>query len=89
MPSKREILGEDTWALLIMDACGKVHLDAGFKACMHASLVLCWYGEPNLTDSYQPVDASYGKLCRELALCPVFGLEHWLWLKKRNRRMWA
>ena len=59
-----------------------------FKACMHASRVLCWYGEPNLTDSYQPVDASYGKLCRELALGPQFGLEHWLWLKKRNRRMW-
>ena len=88
MPAKQKVVGEESWALLILDACGNVHTDGAFKALMHGNRVLCWYGEADMTNSYQPMDATYGKLCRELALGPNMGLEHWLWASKRHREMW-
>ena len=88
LPAKIAALGAETWALLLLDGCGQTHQVDEFKALCHANRVLCWYGEPNMTDTWQPIDASIGLTTRDLALGPGFGLEAWLYKSKKNGRAW-
>ena len=88
LPKKTEVVGADRWALLLLDACGKTHMVEPFEKLCAANRVLCWYGEPNMTDPWQPIDASIGKTCRDLALGSAFGVEAYLLKSKKNRQAW-
>ena len=68
LPMKLEKFGPDVWTLLFLDACGKTHMVAPFKNLCAENKVLCWYGEPNMTDSWQPIDCSVGKTTRVMSL---------------------
>ena len=48
-----------------------------------------WYGEPNMTDSWQPINCSIGKTTRDLVLGHEFGLQGWLERSAANRRQWT
>ena len=61
LPMKPEKLAADTWAILFLDACGKTHMVQSFKDLCAENKVLCWYGESNMTHSWQPIDCSIGK----------------------------
>ena len=88
-PMKNEKVGEANWALLLLDSCGTTHRVPEFKDLCAANKVLAWYGEPNLTDSWQPIDASIGKTTRNLLLGNKFGLGAWLEHSRENRRKWT
>ena len=87
VPLKNSVVGE-AWCLLFLDAFGKTHSVAAFKEKCFENRVLCWYGEPNTTHLWQPIDAGMGKTCKDIALGDEIGLGHWL-EKKAHRKLWT
>ena len=47
---KLEKLGADTGAILFLDGRGKTTMVQSYKNLCAENEVLCWYGEPNMTD---------------------------------------
>ena len=49
---------------------------------------MVWFGEPNSTGNWQPVDFSLGKALRDGALGDEYGLGAWLHQSAANRKRW-
>ena len=79
---------EGEWVLLLMDANGRTHIHEDVKRLCFENKILAWFGEPDTTSEWQPVDAGIGKTLKGLALGDEVGLEKWL-LKKANRKKWS
>ena len=87
IPHKMALHGAE-WVVLIMDSAGRTHHNAEFIKMCGDSQVLVWFGEPDMTDKWQPVDAGIGKTLKDLAGGDQIGLGLWL-TKKANRKAWT
>ena len=59
----------------------EVHKQSEFKKAVHDDSGLVWFGLPNGTDLWQPVDAGFA-----LVLKARIGIEHRDWLDKKTMR---
>ena len=78
----------DEWVLLLMDAGGKTHGHHEVRETCAEHRILLWFGEPDTTSEWQPVDAGIAKELKELALGDRVGLDKWL-ESKANRKRWT
>ena len=87
VPHKIAVHG-DTWVVLLLDNNGKTHHNEEFLKICGDSQILVWFGEADMTDKFQPVDAGIGKTLKDLAGGDELGLGLWL-TQKANRKAWT